>query len=130
MLKTRSIYSVLFLLALLACVSACKNGNNASIPQSSAIKPNVSSVPAGWYPSSDDASLRSLEYRNNVSDDYVRIHYGEVPNTLVGNETNGNALMDQVESEAPFTTTNKSLTVVGGRLAGLAQAYNVTSDSY
>ena len=139
-MKMKRVCSVIIFAFLLVCVSACDKTDDASrvptptsIPatQSKLIKPNVSSVPSGWYLSSDDASLRSFEYRNSVGD-YVRIHYGGVPAALVGNETNGNALMEQAESEAPFTTTNKLLFAVNGSgsLAGWAQAYNVTSDSY
>ena len=138
-MKMKRVCSVIIFAFLLVCVSACDKTDDASrvptptsIPatQSKLIKPNVSSVPSGWYLSNDNASLRSLEYRNNGNDDFVRIHYGVVPNTLVGDPTNGNALMDQVGREAPFTATNKSWTAVDGRPAGWAQAYNVTSDSY
>ncbi len=135
----RYVFSILIVAVLLVCVSSCKRADDASqvptptaIPatQSNLVVPNVSFVPAGWYLSSDNISLRLLEYRNEVNDDFIRINYGAVPNTLAGNETNGNALMDQAESEAPFTVANKSLTAAGGNLMGCAQAYDVIADLY
>jgi hypothetical protein len=94
------------------------------------VKPNVSYAPAGWYLGSDNASVRSLEYRNNVSDDYVRICYGEVPPALAGNETNGSALAERAASAANFTPDEKGVTAVDGKPAGWAQAHDVAADSY
>lgn len=139
MLKVGRVSSVLLAVVLLVCVSACKEADDAShistptsIPASQAnvVKPNVSSVPAGWYLGGDNASLSLLEYRNNESDDYVLIRYGKVPPALVGNETSGYALSNQAAAAANFTSTAKGITAVDGKLAGWAQAYNVTADSY
>ena len=138
-MKMKRICSVTIFALLLVCVSACDKSDDAShiatptaIPtmQSNRVVPNVSYVPSGWYLSSDNASLLLLEYKNNVSDDYVRIRYGEIPLALVGNETNESKLVEQAAAAANFTSAGKGITAVGGKLAGWAQAYNVTSDSY
>jgi len=91
-------------------------------------KPDVDYIPEDWYLSDDDAYSPSLgygklEYTDNDGDS-VRIYYGDIPSSLVGEESDDDALVAQAEWEAPFTPDDSGTMFVAGEKAGFAEAYD------
>lgn len=94
-------------------------------------KPKVGHVPTNWYLSADDPydsyyGYGLVEYTDDWDGDFVQIYWGDIPSSLIGQESNANALISQAVYEAIFTPDDTGSILVAGQLAGYAEAY----DSY
>ena len=91
-------------------------------------KPKIGYVPPNWYLSTDDPyssylGYGMIEYTDSVDEDFVQIYWGDVPASLIGQESNANALISQATYEAIFAPDDTGSMFVAGQLAGYAEAY-------
>jgi hypothetical protein len=96
-------------------------------------KPKVGYVPTGWYLSADepygtyyDAGIEAglVEYTDDLDLDFVQIYWGDMPSSLVGQESNGNALMSRAEYESIFVPDDTGTMFIAGEMAGYTEIYD------
>ena len=68
--------------------------------------------------------LATRMYTDDWDGDFVQIYWGDKPSSLIGQESNANALIDQAVYEAIFTPDDTGSMFVAGQLAGYAEAYD------
>jgi hypothetical protein len=127
---------LLLLAVIIICpvLIACNNSG-------SVVEPTVGNIPDGWYLSAqetygtyveaDGTKWAVIEYTDEVDSDFVQIYYGDVPQELKGNETDGDTLIERaIQESVTFEPTETGTMNIGNHLAGYARAYNASYDYY
>jgi len=128
---------LLLLAAIIICpvFIACNGSANVT-------KPTIGNVPDGWYLSDQDSygtfvtdddttKWGLIEYTDEIDADYVQIYWGDIPPTLEGKETDGDALIARAILESySFEPTETGTMTAAGQLAGYTKAYDAGYDIY
>jgi hypothetical protein len=104
-------------------------------------RPSVGNVPAGWslsdeepygtFEELDGTRWGVIDYTDSWDGDFVQIYYGDVPSSLKGKETDGDALIARAVEEAlTFEADETGTMYVSGWLAGYAKAYESSLEVY